>query len=104
LILPFSYNGAYFVGGLKEPAFLVRAYDKMVPNSADIVMEARVLDTELESIRGTWSNAKIVIIGHSNGGLIAKQRWRDWDGRYSNQAAHARAGWNVAGVYKPRLP
>ena len=104
LILPFSYNGAYFVGGLKEPAFLVRAYDKIVPNSADIFMEARVLDAELESIRGTWSNAKIVIIGHSNGGLVAKQWWRDWDGRYSNQAAHARAGWNVAGVYSLNSP
>jgi len=98
LVLPFSYRGAYIVQTSAGPRFFINSYDKSAPNQADIIAEDWTLDNELASIRSTWPKAHIVLIGHSEGGLIIKQWWRNWDGRHGTPD-HATRAWNVDGVY-----
>jgi hypothetical protein len=112
LILPYSYLGACFLdasktgcdetpadGQTSPPTFHVTPYTKAAPNQADIIYEDWVLDSELVSIRRQWPETKIILIGHSEGGLIVKQWWRDWDGHHGHAADHASTNWNVAGVF-----
>jgi len=96
VILPFSYQGAVFENR-STGLFRVIAYDNHVPNNADINVEARVLDIEVESIRQKWSQVKIVVIGHSEGGLIAKQWWRN----FPESATKSK---NIAGVFTLDAP
>jgi hypothetical protein len=99
VILPYSYAGAYFDRRSTNPRFVVNGYRPHVPNEADIITQDWVLDSELQSIRGQWPNAKLFVIGHSEGGLIAKQWWRNWDGHHSPAPNHATTAWNVNGVF-----
>ena len=99
LILPFSYRGAYLTQTLQGPRFYVNSYDTLDPNKADISAEDWTLDNELVSVRKVWPKARIILIGHSEGGLIVKQWWRNWDGHHGSGADHATRAWNVDGVY-----
>ena len=95
LLLPYSYNGAYFVGPYR---FFAAGYSSQDPNASDVIADAWVLDNELISIRNQWPNVNIVIVGHSLGGLIAKQWWRNWDGQHS-APDHARRSWHISAVF-----
>jgi len=83
-VLPFSYNGASMTGTAAHPVFHFAAYDGN--NVAD--EDPRYgsgdngqgngpahLNAELQSIEKVFPNVPIVLIGHSNGGLIAEQWW-----------------------------
>jgi len=81
LVLPFSYNGATLTGPASSPTFTVQSYTKDdVANSLPIP-ETHKLDVEIAEINNLWPNAKIIVVGHSNGGLIAQQWWWNY-GRY----------------------
>ena len=110
LILPFSYNGAYFINTSsctfsflgcpkpQSPQFWVNSYSGR-DTFTDVIKNAWLLDQELMSIRQLWPDAKIVLIGHSEGGLIMKQWWEYWDGHHDGAPDHASTNWNVAGVF-----
>jgi hypothetical protein len=99
LILPFSYNYAGFADPPgRPPRFFVNGYPLQAPNEAEIIAQDWRLDNELVSIRKQWPSAKIILIGHSNGGLVIKQWWRNWDGQHGGPD-HATTKWNVVGVY-----
>jgi hypothetical protein len=75
LVLPFSYNGAVVGGTASSPVFRYQAY-----NSTDVANslpdhEAGLLNKEIKSINRMWPQAKILVVGHSNGGLIAQRWW-----------------------------
>lgn len=101
VILPYSYAGAYFAGDstAANPRFVVNGYGSHAPNEADIITQDWVLDSELQSIRSQWPSTKLFVIGHSEGGLIAKQWWRNWDGHHSPAPNHATTAWDVDGVF-----
>jgi TolB protein len=96
VILPFSYRGAGFVD---HDMFKAAGYDKQTPNASDVIADATLLDNELVSIRDQWPSTHIVIIGHSLGGLTAKQWWRNWDGHQAGAEDHARRSWNISAVF-----
>jgi pimeloyl-ACP methyl ester carboxylesterase len=91
VVLPFSYNGAYFQNN--EPSrFYVTPYSWRDANDVDLSTGAGMLDQEIASIRTVWPKVKIVVIGHSLGGVVAEQWW--W-----TYPQHASTNWNVVGVY-----
>ncbi len=103
LILPYSYNGAYFIpNAAHKPEFHVNAYSGF-DTFNEIIASAQVLDYELVSIRQQWPTAKLILIGHSEGGEVMKQWWRNWDGHHG-VPDHATSNWNVAGVYSLDSP
>jgi hypothetical protein len=75
LVLPFSYTSAVLTGTASSPVFRYQAY-----GSADVANslpddEAGILDKEIKSIHQMWPQARILVVGHSNGGLIAQRWW-----------------------------
>jgi hypothetical protein len=75
IVLPFSYTGAILSGPASAPTFNYQAYkaSKVAVTRPDHA--AKTLDAEISSINQVWPNAHIVVIGHSNGGLVAEQWW-----------------------------
>jgi pimeloyl-ACP methyl ester carboxylesterase len=82
-VLPFSYDGATLSGSPSSPWFTTASYTGDDVGSADplTAMPAR-LQAEIDSIRKTLPDAKILIIGHSNGGLVAEQWWLNTAGQH----------------------
>lgn len=102
VILPFSYNGAALTGSSRHPQFTFPAYtacnsspgglggpgcDRDPGGEPDpvsvgatswrISQDERNLAQEVASVRNVWGNVRIVVVGHSQGGLIAFDAWRD---------------------------
>ena len=78
-VLPFSYTGASMSGTAADPTFTLHAYDGSdVAVSDPMYVEPPKLNSELISINKVFPNVPIIIIGHSNGGLIAEQWWLRW--------------------------
>lgn len=82
VILPFSYWGARFDNYLTQsdcqPVFQVNLYPSSAPGDLLPETAASKLNTEVQSIKCEWPNAGIVIVGHSNGGLVAETYWKDF--------------------------
>ncbi len=106
MILPYSYWGATLQGhGGADPTFVFNAYTDCNSTPAPLCTKDNHLDpggrpdpshqdydnavhsfsmsedqdrlkTEIDSIEKVWRNEPIVIIGHSQGGLIAFETWR----------------------------
>lgn len=104
VILPYSYMRAYFVGNANEdPTFVFQAYTRCNstpfppgggPGCADdpggspdirglasadqsISDDAETLSREVASVRAVWGDSvPVVVVGHSQGGLIAFEAWR----------------------------
>lgn len=106
MILPYSYWGATMQGhGSADPTFVFNAYTDCNSTPAPSCTQDNHLDpggkpdpshqdydnavhsfslsededrlkTEVDSIENVWPNEPIVIIGHSQGGLIAFETWR----------------------------
>ena len=75
-VLPFSYTGATMSGTAADPTFTLNAYDGSdVAVSDPMYVEPPKLNAELISINKVFPKVPIIIIGHSNGGLIAEQWW-----------------------------
>ena len=107
VILPFSYNGAALSGRSSHPQFTFPAYtacnsspgglggpgcDRYPGGEPDpvsggfnsvgatswrISQDEQALAQEVASVRSVWGNVRIVVMGHSQGGLIAFDAWRD---------------------------
>ena len=76
VILPWSFTGVWLdphaAGGVLVH---VRPSDKNDANNTPVVTDAATLEGEVHSIHSAWPRARIVILGHSLGGLIAEQYW-----------------------------
>lgn len=97
VLLPFSYNEAYFLPNGPSPRFQVNAYSRQVANDADPAAAALVLDYEIEAIRENWRKAQITVIGHSLGGVVAETWWDTFPN-------HARRSNHIVGVYSLDSP
>ena len=75
-VLPFSYTGATMIGTASHPVFTFTRYDANdVATKDPRYDEPPVLDAEVASIHKLFPTVPVVVIGHSNGGLIAEQWW-----------------------------
>lgn len=87
IILPFSYNGVSLTLQNGTPSLKVNGYSPkdvgyMLPdpigNQAPQGTAAYQLNEEVQSIQQMWPQTKIVIIGHSEGGLVAERYFMDY--------------------------
>ena len=104
MILPYSYWGATLQGhGRSDPTFVYNAYTgcnstplpycdpkrdaggkpdpgandpSNVKHSFSLSEDEQRLKTEIDSIEQVWPNEPIIVVGHSQGGLIAFETWR----------------------------
>jgi hypothetical protein len=104
IILPFSYHsnldcinsltgnldgvGAHVNGTAQTPVFHFPAYDKsdsdpipvvnnpLSPCRGNIDYWSQILGAELHSIHQTWPTSKLVVMGHSQGGLVVARAWQ----------------------------
>ena len=75
-VLPFSYKGAMMSGPPASPTFTFTGYSSDdVASNDPRYDEPPILDAEVGSIQGVFPSVPIVVIGHSNGGLVAEQWW-----------------------------
>jgi hypothetical protein len=115
IILPYSYNGATLTGPSSNPSFNFPAYSvcestpKPVPTASNlppcrdqdrrqIYQDVFVLDQEISSIHQVWQHTKIVIVGHSQGGLIASDWWFGGDNAFSGDDNNPGTTTNNTGV------
>jgi len=75
VVLPFSYTNATLSGPANAPTFRYRAYSETKVDNTFPDAAAGTLDAEITSIHEVWRNARIVVIGHSNGGLVSELWW-----------------------------
>jgi hypothetical protein len=86
IILPFSYEGAGLTKKSKGvPTFIFNGYSTCdsgsPPNptcNGNIGQDEKYLNEEVATVASTWPSSKIVIIGHSQGGMIAWKWWQDY--------------------------
>jgi hypothetical protein len=72
IVLPFSYSGATLSAG---PVFNVKAYSSSTVANTSPAKAADLMNAEIASIHYQWPQARIVVVGHSDGGLVAEQWW-----------------------------
>lgn len=77
VFFPYSYRGAYFPDGVDPtaPLFHVNAYDEEDSAKGNLTTQASLLNGEVRSIHHLWPSARIIVVGHSHGGLVAEQYW-----------------------------
>lgn len=75
VVLPFSYTDAKLSRSGGSPTFKFTGYDAGNVGNTYPDAAAHTLDTEIRSIHKVWHSAHIVVVGHSNGGLIAELWW-----------------------------
>ena len=74
-VLPFSYRGATVTGTPDHPVVTEHAYTSDDVATTTIQDDVARLNTEVTQVHAMWPNTKILVVGHSNGGLIAEQWW-----------------------------
>jgi hypothetical protein len=74
-VLPFSYRGATVSGTPDHPVVTEHAYTTDDVGTTTIQEDVARLNTEVTQVHAMWPNTKILVVGHSNGGLIAEQWW-----------------------------
>ena len=81
IILPFSYKGYGFAPNFQaHPGFSYYGYGGCqatpgCPGAPLIPEDAKLLDGEVNDAASVWPTSKIVVMGHSQGGLIAFEWW-----------------------------
>jgi hypothetical protein len=91
VILPYSYQGATLSGSVASPHFNFPAYSwcdstppgvpgppSSVPSCSGrqpIAKDVSLLNAQITSIRAVWPTSTILIMGHSQGGLVAWSWW-----------------------------
>lgn len=101
VILPFSYKGAILSGPSNDPFLRVQHAGDSVPGDVLPQAEADVLNQEVLSVHSVWKNARIIIVGHSEGGLVAETWWYH-TGRFMVRNGTSSAG--VAAVFSLDSP
>ncbi|HWD51848.1 MAG TPA: hypothetical protein VG412_05580 [Acidimicrobiales bacterium] len=96
MILPFSYNGVQLTGPASHPTVTVAAYPSSMPSTALPQAIAPAIATEVDQVHTLWPAARILVIGHSEGGYVAEQYFLD-DFNHSQQA-------EVAGIFSLDSP
>ncbi|MGW2525378.1 fibronectin type III domain-containing protein [Streptomyces sp. NPDC001617] len=108
IILPFSYHDNGLIGiassrrsaalissGHGDPTFTYPKYtddDSQPSGKGDIDLYGKLLLDEVRSITTVWPTSKIVIVGHSQGGLVAYNAWKN---------APERSQWDVFTLDSP---
>lgn len=77
LILPFSYNGVKVGGTAARPQVAVSSYASSVPSTMVPQNAARPLTREVDQVHALWPSARIVVAGHSEGGYVAEEYFRN---------------------------
>jgi Legume lectin domain/Fibronectin type III domain len=78
VLLPFSVKGAHLSEAPTAPTFTFTGYSIYDIGSfdpRDRYAHARTLNDEITSVHTVWPSARIVVVGHSQGGLIAHDWW-----------------------------
>jgi hypothetical protein len=82
VVLPFSYDQAELQsnsgGGGGDPVFTFNGYSGLdsTPTLGKTIQEdASMLAIEMLTVEQAWPNAPIVVMGHSQGGLVAWEWW-----------------------------
>lgn len=76
LVLPLSYvQGTKLTGTATSPMFTVPSYDGTDVNNTSPNAVAGHLNSLIGQINKIFPNAKILVVGHSNGGVVAQQWW-----------------------------
>jgi pimeloyl-ACP methyl ester carboxylesterase len=73
MILPFSYNGVHVTGTSAHPTVTVAAYPSSAPSTTLPQTVAPAVATEVNQVHALWPAARIVVVGHSEGGYLAEQ-------------------------------
>lgn len=75
VVVPFSYTHAALSGPASAPTFTFAAYSAAKVARTAPEVAARTLNDEIRSIHSVWGDARIVLVGHSNGGLVSELWW-----------------------------
>jgi len=91
IILPFSYKGYGFAPNFQvHPGFSYYGYwgCQATPGCGPSIHDdAKLLDSEVNDAASVWPTSKIVVMGHSQGGLIAFEWWACSHGGLPQSAA-----------------
>lgn len=81
IALPYSYRrpAEVTLGSNLVPQFEFTGYSERESDSQPVQKDVALLATEVESIHRAWPGTKIIILGHSGGGLVAEQYWQTRD-------------------------
>lgn len=74
VLLPYSYTGAALSSGGGAATFHLSGYTAG-DSRQDVTKSVAQLGSEIHSVEATWPQSRIVLIGHSGGGLIAEAWW-----------------------------
>jgi len=105
VILPYSYSGASLEKPNRahpDPRFVYNKYGSDTstpgrPGSATLDSDVQTLQDEIASIHKVWPQTKIVVVGHSQGGLIAFRWWQKW---WLKSGVNFRRASGQTGVYR----
>jgi len=75
VLLPFSVNGASLSGAATAPVFTFNGYTANDIGNTSPVVAAGTLNQEITSVHQVWGSAGILVVGHSEGGLISEDWW-----------------------------
>jgi outer membrane protein assembly factor BamB len=75
VLLPFSYRGAQLSGPSSAPTFTFNGYTGTDPGTTPPNAAATTMNHEITSIHAVWPAARILVIGHSEGGLVSEGWW-----------------------------
>jgi hypothetical protein len=86
VILPYSYTGALLEKPHRahaDPRFVYGKYGGCdstpgCSGSSSLEFDVERLQNEIASIHSVWPSTKIIVVGHSQGGLIAFRWWQKW--------------------------
>jgi Fibronectin type III domain len=74
VVLPYSYSGAQM---LPTGDFSFTPYTSDLSSHQSLNKDTHNLAVEISSIHAAWPRTRIIVVGHSWGGVIAEQYWKD---------------------------
>jgi alpha/beta hydrolase family protein DUF915 len=77
LLVPFSYEGVQVFGTGDRPSLTVQRYGVATPSTVLPESAALRLAGEVRGLHQVWPSAAIVVVGHSEGGLVAERFFTD---------------------------
>ena len=111
IALPYSYTSAATLSASATgvPKFTFTGYTQDKSSTQDPKKDVKLLAKEVDSIHNTWPFTKIVLLGHSGGGLVVEQYWQNY--QYSARNVQLAVsvegpinGTRYAGLCSPHCP